>query len=106
MGMSHFSKGQQSAERRIRRSLDFFRNRGVEEMSPTMRSQAAKHNAEAESANPGGSALESESLQGAVGGAWSQTGTIPKPRHSELPIPEANRVTPRKIHRRQGSQAR
>ncbi|KAM8701760.1 hypothetical protein ACLKA7_005476 [Drosophila subpalustris] len=48
-------------------------------MSPTTRSQAA---------NPGSSALESESLQGAVGGAWSQTGTIPKPRLSDLPIPE------------------
>ncbi|KAL7724950.1 hypothetical protein ACLKA6_002314 [Drosophila palustris] len=32
--------------------------------------------------------MESESLQGAVGGAWSHTGTIPKPQRSELPIPE------------------
>ncbi|KAL7726517.1 hypothetical protein ACLKA6_001139 [Drosophila palustris] len=86
--MSSSNRGQQSAERKIRRSLDFFRSRGVEEMGPTTRSQAAKHSADAESANPVGSAMESESLQGAVGGAWSQTGTIPKPQRSELPVPE------------------
>ncbi|KAL7731407.1 hypothetical protein ACLKA6_001429 [Drosophila palustris] len=86
--MSSSNRGRQSAERKIRRSLDFFRGRGVEEMGPTTRSQAAKHSADAESTNPVGSAMESESLQGAVGGAWSHTGTIPKPQRSELPIPE------------------
>ncbi|KAM8701682.1 hypothetical protein ACLKA7_000915 [Drosophila subpalustris] len=86
--MSSSNRGRQSAERKIRRSLDFFRSRGVEEMGPTTCSQAAKHSADAESTNPVGSAMESESLQGAVGGAWSHTGTIPKPQRSELPIPE------------------
>jgi len=85
-GMSSANKGNQSAERKLRRSLDYIRNRGVEELGVTTRAQSAKHSTELEAEKQDSPPMESDrSLQGAVGGTSQRTGTVRKQRYSELP---------------------